>query len=316
LQRALSTIVLLGLLLASAAAFAITEHLKLIKSPIYGPQVTVDGRRQKVFSPVCHCALDKAEISFKLRHPDSITVSIVDSGRNVIATLPEKVDRRAKKVITFSWNGRNSAGQVARDGTYQPQVKLAGARRTILMPNKIGVDTVAPNVVSANVGGGGILIKGGRGIPIRYVLGEKAHVSVFIRGRRVLLGRRSRPTGKVQWNGKAGGKPLPVGRYVLEVAAVDVAGNETPPAQRKPVVVRIRYIDLAGMPAHVRRGASFSVKVRTGAPKYTWKFAGTRGTGKQKLLHLRAPAHRGRYRLVVSAQHHPTAAIVIVGPQK
>ena len=310
MQRALTTIVLLGLLLASAAAFAITEHLKLIKSPIYGPQVT------KTFSPVCNCATGKAEISFKLRHPDSITVSIVDSGRNVIVTLPGTVDSPAKKLLTFTWNGRTSGGQVAPDGTYQPQVKLAGARRTILMPNKIAIDTVAPTVVSASVGGGGILIKGARGIPIRYVLGEKAHASVFIRGRRVLLGRRSSPTGKVQWNGKAGGKPLPVGRYVLGVAAVDLSGNETPPAQRKPVVVRIRYIALAGTPAHVRRGASFSVKVRTGAPRYTWKFAGTHGTGKQKLLHLRAPAHRGRYRLVVSAQGHSTAAIVIVGREE
>ena len=74
MQRALSTIVLLGLLLASAAAFAITEHLKLIKSPIYGPLVTVGGKPAKVFSPVCNCATGTAKISFKLRHRDSVTV--------------------------------------------------------------------------------------------------------------------------------------------------------------------------------------------------------------------------------------------------
>ena len=88
MQRVLSTVVLLGLLLASAAAFAITEHLKLIKSPIYATQVTNErGRPLKVFSPVCHCTTDKAVISFKLRHPDSVTVTIVDSHGDVVDTV-------------------------------------------------------------------------------------------------------------------------------------------------------------------------------------------------------------------------------------
>ena len=53
MQRVLSTIVLLGLLVASAAAFAITEHLKLIKSPLYDPQVTNGTvNSAAVFSPV------------------------------------------------------------------------------------------------------------------------------------------------------------------------------------------------------------------------------------------------------------------------
>ena len=84
---------LLGLLLASAAAFAITEHLKLIKSPIYGPQVP------KVFSPVA----GKAVISFKLRHSDSVTVKIVDSHGNVVDTLATFLDVSGYKVIaTYS----------------------------------------------------------------------------------------------------------------------------------------------------------------------------------------------------------------------
>jgi len=40
LQRVLTTVTLLGLLVATAAAFAITEHLKLIKSPVYGTLVS------------------------------------------------------------------------------------------------------------------------------------------------------------------------------------------------------------------------------------------------------------------------------------
>ena len=269
----------------------------------------------KVFSPVCHCALDKAEISFRLRHPDSVTVKIVDSHGNVVDTLA--TDRSEPKGVRRRSAGTGEPRRVAANGSvYRPQVHLANDRRTIVMPNKIAVDTSPPRVIAAS-DGAGILVPGVRhGIAIHYTLGEKAHASVYVRGRRVVLGRRSATSGKVRWNGKAGGKTLPPGRYVLEVAAVDLAGNETPPAERKRVVILIRPIALGAMPSHVKPGAGFTVKVRTGAPHYTWRFAGEHGTATKKLLRLHAPAHRGRYRLVVSEHGRSATAVVIVGPKK
>ena len=56
---------MLGLLIGTAAAFAITEKLKLEKSPITGTFVS------SAFSPVCGCARDKANISVKFRHKDT-----------------------------------------------------------------------------------------------------------------------------------------------------------------------------------------------------------------------------------------------------
>jgi hypothetical protein len=310
LQRALSTVFLLGLLLATAAAFAITEHLKLIKSPVYATQVT------KTFSPVCHCATDKAEIRFKLRHSDSVTVTIVDASGTIVDTLAKGASVQKGVLATFLWDGHTTAGMATNGLGYQPQVELSKDPRTIRMPNRIAVDTVAPKVRSAG-DGAGILITGGHhGIVIRYVLSEHAHASVYLGSHRVVLGHRSRPADKVKWNGKLGGRRLPPGRYVLEVGAVDLAGNETPPAERKRLVVRIRYIALSETSIHVPAGAPFAVKVRAGAPRYTWRFAGAHGTGKigkKELLHLRAPARRGRYRLVVSEHGHSTAATVIVG---
>jgi hypothetical protein len=318
LQRVLTTVVLLGLLVASAAAFAITEHLKLIKSPIYAPQVTNGVGKTSLktfFSPACHCTTDKAVISFKLRHPDSVTVTIVDSGGRVVATLPTRSVTR-NVAVKFRWSGRTTTGLAPNGATYQPQVHLSNQRWTILMPNKITIDTTPPKVLSASDGGGTLIVGRGHGIRIRYVFSEKGHASVYLGGRRVILGRPSRPRDKVKWNGKAGGKTLPPGRYVLDVAAVDAAGNETPPAERKRVVVRIRYIALDTTSIHVRPRARFTVKVRTGAPQYRWRFAGAHGTGKpgkKKLLHLQAPAHSGPYRLVVSVHGHSATATVIVG---
>ncbi len=306
-MRALSTIVLLGLLLATAAAFAITEHLKLIKSPIYAPKVV------KTFSPVCHCATDKATISFKLRHPDLVTVTIVDSHGNVVDTVVTDANVRKNTAVTFRWDGRTSTGLAQNGSTYQPQVALTHDRRTITMPNRITVDTVAPKVLSAS-DGSGILIRGGHhGLAVLYAFSEKAHAALYVRGRRVVFGRRSRLRDTVKWNGGAGGKTLPPGRYVLEVAAVDIAGNVTPPAERKRFVVLIRAIALSETSIHVTPGEPFSVKVLTGARHYAWRLSGAHGTGRKRLLHLHAPAHRGRYRLVVKASGHSASAVVLVG---
>ena len=53
-QRWLALATIGGLLAATAAAFAITERLKLTPSPILGTRVS------KTFSPICRCATGSA----------------------------------------------------------------------------------------------------------------------------------------------------------------------------------------------------------------------------------------------------------------
>lgn len=290
--------------MASAAAFAITEHLKLIKSPIYATHVT------KVFSPKCHCATHEAEITFSLRSSDSVTVTIVDSSGHEVDTLA--TDQPVQKGrVTFHWDGRTDAGTFAPDASsYQPEVELP--HRTILMPNEIAVDTTAPDVVSASDGDGLLITGGHHAIAIHYVFSDRARAYIYLGTRRLIVGRSKLPHGLVKWNGKSQGRSLRPGRYVLEVAAVDKVGNETPRTERKRVVVRISPLALDKTSIHVAAGARFTVKVHTAAKTYTWKFAGKHGAGTKKLLHLRAPSRRGRYRLVVSEHGHSTSAIVIV----
>ena len=74
MARLLSTLLVLGLLGGTAAAFAVTEHLKLVRSPILSTQVD-----NKVFSPVCRCSTEKARIHFRLRQADRVTLSIESS---------------------------------------------------------------------------------------------------------------------------------------------------------------------------------------------------------------------------------------------
>ena len=74
-SRPCSSSALLG---GTAAAFAVTQGLKIEPSPILAPHI------DKVFSPVCDCDSRVATIQFKLRKPDRVRLEIVDSDGDVV----------------------------------------------------------------------------------------------------------------------------------------------------------------------------------------------------------------------------------------
>jgi hypothetical protein len=307
LQRVLTTVTLLGLLVATAAAFAITEHLKLIKSPVRGVLVS------KVFSPVCHCATSKASIRVKLRRRDHVTVKILDAGHHLVETVAAGVLVVPGQAVSFRWHGRTDAGTKAPDGSYYPEIDLAHSRhKYLLLANRIVLDTKTPQVLSASAGSGVLFVGRGRGIPIRYAFSEPANAIVYLGRRQILRGRPSRTHAALKWSGKIHGRPVPAGTYVLSVAARDAAGNETPAAGRKEVRVVVRYIDLSPHVLTVRPGQRFELHVVMRAPRYTWRLAKRHGSRRGRLLRLHAPTTPGTYRLVVSEHGHSATAIVRV----
>jgi flagellar hook assembly protein FlgD len=309
LQRVLSTVTLLGLLVATAAAFAITEHLKLEKSPI---SVTgISG----LFSPVCDCLTRSATVGIRLRHAGHVTVTIVDADGNAVATIAPDVLMQARQERAFPWDGRTDAGALVPDGVYYPWVRLQ--RRTYRFLNKITVDTVPPRVRSAvRVKRTPTFFAGhGRSVAIRYTFSERAHAVVYFRGRQIILGRKTATTFKIKWSGKVDQRSLPAGRYVLSVGAVDLAGNETPARERKEVTVVLRYAEITPGRRTVRAGRRFKVHVKTAARRYTWRLGHRHGGRRGQTLRLRAPTRPGTYRLVVTAEGHTTTAVVRVRPK-
>jgi FlgD Ig-like domain len=307
LQRVLTTVTLLGLLVATAAAFAITEHLKLIKSPIRGVVVS------KVLSPVCHCATGKAHIRIKLRRRDHVTVTILDSGRHTVATIAAGALVQPHQAVSFLWDGTTDAGTRASDGYYYPQIYLADARRKFtLLANRIVLDTKLPQVLSASAGNGVHFGGPGQGIPIHYAFSEPANALVYLGRRQIIRGHPMRPRAAVKWTGKVNGRPLPAGDYVLSIGARDAAGNETPASARKDVTIHLRYIDLSPHVLTVKPGARFEVHVQMRAPRYTWRIGHRHGARRGRLLRLRAPTTQGTYRLLVGEHGHTAVAIVRV----
>jgi flagellar hook capping protein FlgD len=308
LQRVLTTATLLGLLVATAAAFAITEHLKLVKSPVYGARVS------KFLAPTCNCATSKASIRIKLRHDDRVKLTIVDSAGDTVATIARSAQVPKLQHKTFLWDGRKDDGILAPDGAYRPEISLANARKTILFPlvDQIFLDTKKPEVLSATADQGVLFGGSGRTIRIRYALSEQANAVVYLGNHRIIRGRPTREHGVVKWAGTLGGEPLRPGRYVLSVGALDLAGNETPASDRKDVTVVLRYIDLARRRISVRAGAHFTVAVETRSPRYTWRLGRAHGEGHGKLLRLHAPTRRGTYHLIVAEHGHASTAVVKV----
>lgn len=289
------------LLGGTAAAFAVTQGLKLDKSPIF--RTDVDKR-------VSPAAGTEAKIAFRLRESDTVTVSVVDDDGEVVRTLlPRRRVPSGRVVVT--WDGRDDAGRPLTEGEYRPRIRLADERTTTTLPNDIELDTTAPSFEFGEVQPRVISPDGdGRaeGIRVRFSSGEPVRALLFVAGKRRVL-TQARESGVIRWSA-----PLRPGRYRLQLAAQDRAGNTT---RRVPAgTVRVRYIELARNVIRARAGFRFGVGVSTDAPNYRYRFAGGRGVGGGRFLRIRAPEEAGRYRVYVQANRHADSALVIVRPSE
>lgn len=306
MQRLLTTATLVGLLVATAAAFAITERLKLTKSAVYG---TVISTR---VSPTCGCVYKRATIFFKLRRPDDITVTVLNSRGQDIALLAAQ--RYPRGPVTLTWNGRDDIGRRVRDGIYKVRIHLTGQHQTIEFPNRIQLDTKPPQVLS---------VEKNRDVfspdqdhqadyvRIAYTLSKPAHLAVYLGDARVLYSHVA-AKGSIQWFGNGPNGTLKPGTYTLNVGAVDLSGNSTPVEDRARVRVEIRYIRLANAKIVARAGRTFEIGVSTDAKRYSWSLGRRQGKSSSRVLRLQAPTTRGRYTLTVSERGHVSRAAVFV----
>jgi hypothetical protein len=122
----LAQIVFALLVLACFAAFFVTQRLKHTPTAVQRFQLT------PIFSPTPAGHIKEELISFKLANAEAVTVTIIDSAGDTVATLVR--DRQVARYKQFSlrWNGRMGAarGYVVRsgsDGTTIVTPAIAGA---------------------------------------------------------------------------------------------------------------------------------------------------------------------------------------------
>jgi FlgD Ig-like domain len=287
-------LIVLVLLGATAAAFAVTERLKLERSPITGTQV------DRVFSPVCECARDISVISFILRRRETVTLDILDrSGRSIRTVVRNR--RESAGRVSYTWDGRDNADRVVPEGVYRPRVRLKRNGRTIVLPNPIRVDTTAPTIMLVRVFPR-VFSPDGDGqrdrVTATYRIDERARAVMLVDGRQRVQSKFRRLDGNLVWFGRVNGRTVAPGTYEIRLRAVDRAGNRS--MRTRAVVVRLRFVDLSRDHIEVAAGKRFSVRVRTDAESYRWLFAGRRGVGRRPVLVLRAPEEPGAYSLYVT----------------
>lgn len=291
-----------GLLGGSAAAFAVTERLKLERSPIFGTQIG------KVVSPVSG---RRVKIDFRVRKADNLSVAIVDSSDHVVrALVPSHHVRPGPQQL--SWNGHDDSGSPVPDGIYRPRVHLAAEHRTILLPNTIIVDTKAPHI-SLTRTSLKVVSPDGDAIDdyltVFFHTSEPARAVLYANGRKVVK-LKSFSARSLKW-GRRNGMPTKPGVYRLWLRAIDAAGN---PGPRTPTfTVQIRYIELGRNVIRTRAGGRITVRVSTDARFYSWRIGPRRGRVRNRRLAIAAGAP-GRYELVVSEHGHEARALVVVSP--
>jgi hypothetical protein len=238
----LSTAAFAIVVAATIGAFFVTQHLKVTTPLIQGYPSFVPG----VIDPAHPVRCGKyntgsAMISFYLQHrSDNVVVSVVsDQTGAVVDTLAN--GRYMRKGVrdpdgVFHWNGRESNGQLAPDGSYHLRVALLHQGRTIDLDDAqelVKVKTAPPHPVITSVAP--VLIptaSGSTRVTIRYAGNEN-------RGGTILLYRTGVPGGPrlvktfltpwkgqtAVWDGKIQQQLAPAGTYLIGLEVTDAACN-------------------------------------------------------------------------------------------
>jgi hypothetical protein len=295
----------LALIAATAAAFAWTESLKLERLPVVGP------RFPKSFSPVCVCPTETAQLTLRFRVTDTVDADILDAEGEVVRSLGER--RVTPGLVTWEWDGRNDEGRVVPDAPYQLRVELEDKRRTIVIPNRIFVDTVPPEVVRMDVNLDAFSPDGDRRadvLRVGYRADGPGGPLLYVGDQLVVEKPPRRPRSEVRWGGRVDGELLPPGQYRLTLRVRDPAGNLSRESER--VTVELRYITLSAGVFRVPAGGVLTFGVDADASEWGWRLQRLRG-GKLRRVVLqgerqgatanvrlrRAAVAPGRYQLQV-----------------
>ena len=204
----------LALLAATTTAFALTEVLKLERTPIVRPRFNV------AFSPGCACPHDTALLPIRLKKPETMGAAIVDSDGDSVRTLVEAIRRPTGRLV-LEWDGRDASGAIVPDGTYKVRLSFEGSDRSIVVPNPIRVDTEPPGAKLVSVEPSAVKPK--EAVEVVVDSNERARLLLFADGARVARGKLS-DEGLIRlvWQGAS---QLGRGRHALRVAVQDRAGN-------------------------------------------------------------------------------------------
>jgi hypothetical protein len=261
------------LLLATATAFAVTQRLKLDRSPVTAP------RFDRVIGPTCDCERARGLFGLRLRVRDRVDVTIVNASGDDVRTLARDLPRPPGPVA-FRWDGRDGDGDVVPDGRYRLRIRLREEGQTITVPTEIRVDSTPPGirlvfarplVISPD--------RDRRSDSVRYVyrVEQGARPFVVVEGEDAVRGLlRPARRGLLRWWGRLEGEPVRPGIYETWLVAEDEAGNRSEPTDTVPVRVRFVEVD-APTRFRLSTGMPLAFTVDADAATVEWSLTRARG---------------------------------------
>lgn len=315
---------------ATFAAFFAAQRIK--GEPAVAQVVSL----ARVFSPNGDERKDVNRFEVVLRERSEISVDVVDSAGVSVRRLTDEATVGPDRPLRLVWDGRDAAGERVADGRYRVRVTLRREGRSVIVPRTTLVDTRAPRPRVKQITPGPIV--GPEAVPVQIDVGSVSR-RLTKRGRvyrtddgdpRVVaeLGPVEESRTLV-WDGRVDGGPAPAGTYLVEVTALDRAGNvgtaprsvppEGPPRGRPGLTIRALAAEPPLRP--VTSGQKLRVNVDARGRPYRWRLrrAGTkkpvrRGReGAREPVELTAPGgDSGLYILDLAAGRHRTAVPVLV----
>ena len=295
MPRIASALLVAGLLVATAAAFAVTERLKLVRSPITGTNLD-----RGLFSPVCGCETSSVEIAFRLRRPRPDHAHRGRRGRS------ERPDADRRRTVSgrpgdcAGWNGRDDSGRSCpRAPTSHACISTTSGARSSC-PTRCGSTRPRPGllrrVVPARV------LPGRRRAPRQdrrpLHAEQKAGVRLLVDNTPRVIARGRQPRARSSGTA-ASTAAASAGLYDLSIVATDgPATTVRPPARSRcgSGTSSWRGTRSACAPA----GGSAFACARTRVVHVAAR-AAPRRTATPGPLVVRAPNRPGRYVLVVEA---------------
>ncbi len=331
-----------ALVVATVAAFFVTQHLKVTTPLVGGLPKPAPGWISPVDGGVCKGVGHRAtHMSFYLYRADDINVYVVDDEGAIVQTIASGRHMPRKVRTDFVWNGSEADGAVAPDGIYHFRVALINEGRTVIVGGAIHVRTTPPRPVITSVSPN-LIPDGSTPVTIRFRGNEdfRSLVQIYrtdIPGAPRLVDsfETKRHPKQATWDGTIAGVPAPAGTYLIGLQTTDLACNTgrfpiaLPPAPGSTphAGVTVRY--LAAQPSldPVAAGTTAIVDVDSRTRPYAWTLAPygarkllskgrSRRPGTPSLAVKLPPKRPGLYVLAIRSGTNRTAVpLVASGPR-
>jgi hypothetical protein len=323
------------LVVATVAAFFVTQHLK-VTTPIVGG---LPNPAYPAFNPeattTCGRRYPRQDwTSFYLdSRADDVNVYIDDSAGTHVDQIASGVHMSLKARRTFYWNGRETDGSLAPDGSYRFRVALIRQGRSAEIGAPFRIDTIPPRPVVTSVTPS--LIPASTGVAIHYkgTEGRSGYVLIYrtdVTGKPQLVKSFKVGAHNAVWDGTIHQLPAPAGTYLIGLKVADPACNigsfpiggapltrDPPPGTTPHAGVTVRYLAAQPPLAPVPAGSKALVYVDSRGRPYHWglREAGSRkllarGAGHGVNLHVRLAAE-GLYELALRSGIHRTVVPLV-----